>query len=107
MRLLRGSPEPLQDGFFGHAQDEADVGQRNFDQPHLQGHHDLLFWGPQVKEDGIACLGEGTLTLAAAEDASLATLGHISTIVRQKCIGLNQGRPWATSAHMSMWSKGA
>src|SRR5262249_35413602 len=24
------------------------------------------------------CLGEGTLTLAAAEDASLATLGHIS-----------------------------
>src|SRR5262249_10630174 len=29
------------------------------------------------------------------------------SIVRQKCIGLNQGRPWATSDHMSMWSKGA
>jgi hypothetical protein len=78
MSLLRGSPQPLQDGFFGHAQYEADVGKRDFDQQHLQGHHDLLFWCPQVKEDGIACLREGTLTLATAEDASLATLGHIS-----------------------------
>src|SRR5262245_44480845 len=78
MGLLRGSPQPLQDGFFGHAQYEADVGKRDFDQQHLQGHHDLLFWGSQVKEDGVACLGEGTRTLATAEDASLATLGHIS-----------------------------
>src|SRR5215467_2424618 len=78
MSLLRGPPQPLQDGFFGHAQDEANVGKRDFDQQHLQGHHDLLFWGPQVKEDGITGLGEGTLTLATAEDASLATLGHIS-----------------------------
>src|SRR5262245_370289 len=78
MRLLCGSPQPLQDGFFGHAPYEADIGKRDFDQQHLQGHHDLLFWGPQVKEDSITCLGEGTLTLATAEDASLATLGHIS-----------------------------
>ena len=29
MGLLRGSPQPRQDGFFGHAQDEADVGKRD------------------------------------------------------------------------------
>src|SRR5262247_2084575 len=34
MSLLRGSPQPLQGGFFGHAQDEADVGKRDFDQQH-------------------------------------------------------------------------
>src|SRR5262249_28125414 len=78
VRLLCSSPQPLQDGFFCHAQDEANVGKRDFDQQQLQGHHDLLFWGPQVKEDGITCLGEGALTLATAEDASFATLGHIS-----------------------------
>src|SRR5262249_22246892 len=79
MSLLRGSPQPLQDGFFGHAQDEADIGKRDFDEQHFQGHHHLLFWGPQVKEDSITCLGEGVLTLATAEDASFTTLGQISS----------------------------
>src|SRR5262245_2395453 len=77
MGLLSGSPQPLQNGFFGHAQNKADVTKRDFDQQHLQGHYDLLFRRPQVKEDGVACLREGALTLAAAEDTPLATLGHI------------------------------
>ena len=67
----------VQDSFFGHSQDKANVRQANFDQEHLERHHDLLFRGSQVKENRIAGLGERTLTLATAEDTSLATLGHI------------------------------
>src|SRR5262249_48159492 len=37
---------------------------------------DFLFRALQVKEDGIAGLGKGTLTLATAEDTALATLRH-------------------------------
>jgi hypothetical protein len=41
-----------QDGFFGDAQNEANLRQPDFDQEHLERHHDLLFRGPQVKENG-------------------------------------------------------
>jgi hypothetical protein len=30
-----------------------------------------------------------------------------ASIVRQKFIGLSQGRPWAFPVHISIWSKGA
>ena len=73
--LLGGSPQPLQDGGFRHTQDKANVRERDFDQEHFQRHDDLLFRGLQIKKDGVACLGEGPLTLATEEDASFATLG--------------------------------
>ncbi len=72
-----GTFKPHQDRFFGDAQNKANIRQADFDQEHLERHHDLLFRGSQVKEHRIAGLGEGTLTLTTAEDASLATLGHI------------------------------
>src|SRR5215470_9399904 len=77
MGLLSGSSQPLQNGFFGHAQNKADITKRDFDQQHFQSHYDLLFRRPSIKEDGVACLREGTLTLATTEDTPLATLGHI------------------------------
>jgi hypothetical protein len=77
MCLLGGSPQPCQDSFFGHAQDKANVRQGHFDQQHLQRHDDLFFWRPQVKEDGVACLRERTLTRATVEDTPLTTLCHI------------------------------
>src|SRR5215471_13583884 len=75
--LLGGSPQPLQDGGFCHAQDKTNVRQGHFDQEHFQRHDHLLFWGPQVKEHGIARFREGPLTGATPEDTSLPTLGQI------------------------------
>jgi hypothetical protein len=49
----------------------------HLDQQHLQRHHDLLFRRPQVKEDGIACRRERTLTRATVEDTPLTTLCQI------------------------------
>ena len=77
VRLLRGSPQPLQGRFFRHPQDKANVRECDFDQEHLQRHHDFLFWAPQVKEHGIARFREGLLTGATPEDTSFATLGEI------------------------------
>ena len=77
MSVLCGSPQPLQDGCFRYTQDQADVRKGHLDQQHLQGHEAPVFRTPQVKEDGVARLGNGTLTLATAEDTSLATRRHI------------------------------
>ena len=65
-RFLRSHPE------------QSQCPQGNFDQQHLQCHHDLFFWSPQIKENRVACFGKGPLTFAAAEDAPFATLGEIS-----------------------------
>src|SRR5215831_8668435 len=75
--LLGGSPQPLQDGGFRHTQDKANIRECDFDQEHFQRHDDLLFRGLQIKIDGVACLGEGPLTLATEEDAPFAALGQI------------------------------
>jgi hypothetical protein len=77
MRLLGCSPQPLQDGGFRHPQDKANVRQSHFDQEHFQRHDHLLFWSPQVKENGIARFREGLLTGATPEDTSLPALGQI------------------------------
>ena len=75
MGLLRGSPQPRQDGFFGHAQDEADVGKRDLTSSIFKAI--MTFSGVLRSKKTVSRLGEGTRTLATAEDASLATLGHI------------------------------
>ena len=75
--LLRGSSEPLQDRFFRHTQDKANVREGHFDQEHLQRHHDFLFWAPQAKEHGVARFREGLFTGATPEDTPFATLGEI------------------------------
>src|SRR5205823_3441670 len=62
---------------FRHPQDKAHVRQGHFDQKHFQRHDHLLFWSPQVKENGIARFGEGFLTGATPEDTSLPALGQI------------------------------
>lgn len=77
LSLRRGSPEPLQDRGFRDAQDKADARQIHFDQDHLEGHHDLLFGGLQVKEDRLPRFGEGCLTDVAPKDASLPTLSQV------------------------------
>lgn len=77
LSLLCGSPEPLKDRCFRDSQDKADARQIHFDQDHLEGHHDLLFEGPQVKEDCLPRFGEGCLTDVAPKDASLPTLSQV------------------------------
>src|SRR5215475_15496031 len=77
MSLLCGSSQPLQDGFFRHTQDKANIRQADFDQEHLQRHHDLVFRGPQIKKDRVARLGKAVLTFATAEDAPFAALSQI------------------------------
>src|SRR5207253_7534823 len=77
MRLLGSSPQPLQDGCFRHPQDKANIRQGHFDQEHFQRHDHLLFWSPQVKENGITRFREGLLTGATPEDTSLPALSQI------------------------------
>ncbi|MGD9825588.1 hypothetical protein, partial [Desulfobacter sp.] len=69
--------KPHQNRFFGDAQDKANVRQPDFDQEHLQGHHHLVFRGPQVKENGITCLSKAVITFVAIKDTSFSALGHI------------------------------
>ena len=50
---------PLQDSGFCHPQDKAHVRQGHFDQEHFQRHDHLVFWSPQVKENGVARFKKG------------------------------------------------
>ena len=75
--LMGRTAAPGQYGLFRHTEHKADARQVNTDQEHLEGHHDLLFRGPQIKENRIACLREALLALGASQDTAFPTVRHI------------------------------
>ena len=75
--FVRRAFQPHQDGFFGYAQNKANVRQANFNQEHLERHHHFLFGRPQVKENRIAGFGKRHVAGVAQEDAPFSALRQI------------------------------
>src|SRR5919108_3247151 len=77
LRFESGATQPVKPGQLGNTQHKTDRRELDTHQQHLQRHHPLFFFRPQIKEDRVTGLREPLPTATAFEDAPRAALRRV------------------------------